>query len=550
MFGRVCGTFLLAALAGLASADLPVREVTIFKDGHAMVLRQGLMPVNSGGDVEITELPRPILGTFWAFSSTLGAKMSSVKVGTVDETTEIDPQNLHHLIGLAVGTGVTLLLNDGEMASGMLRRVSGGMAMLDGESAVVINLADVRRAEFHDGSVLERKGKQTVSKDVMTIDLAWEQTPTSEAEVGLMYIEKGLRWIPSYRVTLTSDDRAIIELSATLVNELADLDNVKANLVIGVPSFMFDHTLDPMSLQEQVVQLGQYFDRASSLTGAALSNAIMSQTARMSDARGYRDNSQVGQPENNVEVAGADQAEDLYIFNVSNVTLKRGERLFVPLAVTEVPYESVYTLTLPVTPPSDMWRNFGTDQQREIARMLDRPTAKHVLRLTNASEHPFTTAPALIIRDGQPLAQGMLRYTAKTASVDLEVTSAVDIRVESSEREAQREHDGLRWNGNTYARVELTGSTKLTNYKTKAVKIEVRKFVLGKATEASANGSVEGINFFTGMDWDQPSFAWWRWYGWPWWWSRLNSASRIDWTVKLEPGESVDLQCAWQYFWN
>ncbi|MBX3322359.1 MAG: hypothetical protein KF757_05160 [Phycisphaeraceae bacterium] len=545
------GTFLLAACAGLASADLPVREVTIFKDGHAMVLRQGLMPVNAQGDVEIEELPRPILGTFWAYSATSGVKMSSVKVGKVDEINEIDPQNLHHLIRLAVGTDVTLVLHDGGIARGTLKRVSGAMAMLSGESAVAINLADVRRAEFHDESILNRKDEQTFTKDVMTIDLSWEgHAPANEAEVGLMYIERGLRWIPSYRVTLTSDDRAIIELSATLVNELMDLDNVKANLVIGVPSFMFEHTLDPMSLQEQVAQLGQYFDRASSMTGAALSNALMSQTARMSDSRGYRDNNSMGQQGSNVEVGSTDQAEDLYIFNVSNVTLKRGERLFVPLAVAEVPYESVYTLTLPIAPPSDMWQNFGTDQQREIARMLDRPTARHVLRLTNASEHPFTTAPALIIRDGQPLAQGMLRYTARTARVDLEVTSAVDIRVESSEREAQREHDGLRWNGNTYARVELTGSANLTNYKTKAVKIEVRKFVLGKATEANANGTIEGINFFTGMDWDQPSFAWWRWYGWPWWWSRLNSASRIDWTVELEPGESVNLECAWQYFWN
>ena len=39
----------------------------------------------------------------------------------------------------------------------------------------------------------------------------------------MMYVQKGLRWIPGYRSTLDGKGKAAIKLQATLVNELTDL---------------------------------------------------------------------------------------------------------------------------------------------------------------------------------------------------------------------------------------------------------------------------------------------------------------------------------------
>ena len=60
---------LLAIGASKASADdaaplralakMPVREVTVFKDGHAFVLHNGKMPVEPSGDVLMDYLPAP-----------------------------------------------------------------------------------------------------------------------------------------------------------------------------------------------------------------------------------------------------------------------------------------------------------------------------------------------------------------------------------------------------------------------------------------------------------------------------------------------------------
>ena len=40
-----------------ALAKMPVREVTVFKDGHAFVLHEGSMPVDASGDVKMDYLP-------------------------------------------------------------------------------------------------------------------------------------------------------------------------------------------------------------------------------------------------------------------------------------------------------------------------------------------------------------------------------------------------------------------------------------------------------------------------------------------------------------
>ncbi|MHC4559728.1 MAG: hypothetical protein ACYS80_20745, partial [Planctomycetota bacterium] len=57
-----------------ALANMPVREVTVFKDGHAFVLHEGKMPTNTDGNVMLDYLPRPIIGTFWAYSADVKAK--------------------------------------------------------------------------------------------------------------------------------------------------------------------------------------------------------------------------------------------------------------------------------------------------------------------------------------------------------------------------------------------------------------------------------------------------------------------------------------------
>jgi hypothetical protein len=76
--------FTLAAAAAEKAAPLsmfgklPIKEITVFKDGHAFVAHEGEMPTDERGNVVMDYLPAPVIGTFWPYSAEKRAKLTSV----------------------------------------------------------------------------------------------------------------------------------------------------------------------------------------------------------------------------------------------------------------------------------------------------------------------------------------------------------------------------------------------------------------------------------------------------------------------------------------
>ena len=90
-----------------------------------------------------------------------------------------------------------------------------------------------------------------------------------------------------------------------------------------------------------------------------------------------------------------------------------------------------------------------------LARLINAPKVLHKIRLANSSEMPFTTAPALILRDDRVLAQGLMTYASPGAETDLDITSAVDIRVKKTDTETKRTPNAASWQGDSYGRIDL-----------------------------------------------------------------------------------------------
>jgi hypothetical protein len=392
-------------------------------------------------------------------------------------------------------------------------------------------------------------------RNLLTLKLDWNGAqPPAAAEVGLFYLQKGIRWIPSYKVELGDNGKAQVKLQATLINELADLDDVSVNLVVGVPSFAFKSTLDPIALQQNLAQLSQYFQTDNgypySPLASQFSNAIMSQ--QMARATDFR----TAQPGDTgsvwVETGESGKNEDFFIFNVPHVRLRKGERMIVFIGEFSLPFQDVFTLQLPFGPPPEMRGNFNNEQQREMARLLATPKVMHKIRLTNNSRTPLTTAPALLIREGKVLAQGMMTYAATGTSVDLALTTAVDFQVKKSELETRRTPNAMEENGNHYARIDLEGRVTISSHSAKSAMLEVTRYVLGEADSADRDGRIEKLNPFENDDsvaaFDYPQ--WWGWYGWPSWWTYFNGIGRVTWKIQLEPNQSAELNYKWHYFWR
>jgi hypothetical protein len=382
-------------------------------------------------------------------------------------------------------------------------------------------------------------------RNLLTLRLDWgAKEPPASAAAGLVYLQKGIRWIPNYRVEVGEKGTARVRLQATLLNEMTDLKGVTAHLVIGVPTFRFKETLDPMGLQQTVAQLSPYF-RQDARTAYAFSNVLMTQTARMREVRAPQP--RTAAPSLGPALPGAGKAEDLFVFTVENVSLRKGERMVLPIAEYTLPATDVYTLDIPFAPPVEVRRRFNSSQQAELARLFHAPKVMHKIRLVNKSRYPLTTAPALIVRNGRALGQGMMTYTAIGGTSDLAITTAVDVHVSRSDDVTKKTPNAAHWRGDAYDRFDLAGRIALVNHLDRPIALEVTRKVLGNADEADHDGRIVKTSVF-----DEPAEHphWWRWYSWPYWWRHFNGIDRITWTLALEPGKRAELKYAWHYFWR
>ncbi len=562
-----------------AVSRLPIKELTVFKDGHAFVVRDGQAKVSTAGQVLLDELPTPILGTFWASSTEKNLKLASVTASqrimsisrtalSIRELIEANPSaqafitetNQAHyeatIIGFLTRSTEELAATSPPNTGDQLPQKANVVLLKTTEGTQALPLEQIQAITFKQSPVL--KSRQDEFRNFLTLQLDWAgRSPRDTAGVGLMYVQKGVRWIPSYKVDLDGEGHATARLQATLVNEMANLNNATVHLVIGVPSFALKDTLDPMALQDTAAQLSQFFQSnpggggggGSMLGRNFANNSIMSQVGGI-----------VGSPDA-APGAGAlpdlpegARNEDLFVFTLPKVTLRKGARMVLPVAEYKLEYKDVFTLTVPFSPPAELGRNLGNQQQTEMARLLNAPKVIHKARLANNGTQPFTTAPALISRNGNVIAQSLMTYAAPGASADLTLTTAVDVPVKKTDVEVSRVPDGLVVQNNHFFRVNLKGQIHLASHHPKPMDIEVTRYVLGAADEADRDGKVEQTNSFEDRDFlpadNDPIGSSWNLYNWPWWWSSVNSVGRITWHVHLDPGQTVDLGYTWHYFWQ
>lgn len=480
-----------------AAGNMPIKEITVFKDGHAFVLHEGLMPTDASGNVVLDHLPSPVIGTFWPYSADKKAKLTAVTFGLKTITVKRTALALVEIIEANIGKQVQVaelgeksysakiigipVRDTEELAqtsppnSGKKLPQKGNVVLFGTESGVkVVSITNIRDITIEGKPT--NKIEQTEFRNMLTMKMDWHgETPQKTAQVGMVYLQRGVRWIPSYKITLDGKGRAVVKLQATLLNELADMDDVVCNLVVGVPTFAFKGTIDPIAIQTVAARLSPYF-KTNSRTAAGLSNAIMTQTPCMTNARA---NPSAARPMDlGPEVGDSEQTEDLFVFTAKHVTLKKGERMVFPVAEYTLPYKDIYTLDIPFSPPPEVYRSLGSQRKTEIARLLAQPKVMHKIRLSNKSDYPLTTAPVLILRGERLLAQGMMTYTAIGGKTDLEITAAVDIQVKKQDREIQRVPNAEMWKNSHFTRVDLAGSISLTNFRKESVELEIVRHVL------------------------------------------------------------------------
>jgi hypothetical protein len=322
-----------------------------------------------------------------------------------------------------------------------------------------------------------------------------------------------------------------MSLQAEILNEAEDLKDVPMDLVVGVPNFRFKKTVSPLAL-ERVMR--NALQAAAPQVMGQFSNALFTQ--RASEHRAPNRSAGHGGSQGTLSLPSeltAGGKQDLFIYNVPKVSLKRGGRAALPIFTASVPYRDVYTWRFHVKRKSER-----ASTQGNLTSPLKLATNQvwHQIELENVTKVPWTTGAAMVMEGHLPLGQELLTYTSAGSAVRVPITVATDMRGTYSEKEVKRTPNAQKFHGHSYMKVEKTGALLLTNHKSIDVDVEIVCDLGGSATEALAKGNIS-VDDFRNADWT-------NYYG----HSYANQHSTVVWKTTLKAGKSFSPKVMYHYF--
>jgi hypothetical protein len=524
-----CVIWSLAAHSGDApQPELKTSAVAAFKNGLAFVVKQGDLRLEAGVG-NLTTIPNATLGSLWIAPNDAGTSLDEV-VAHRDKVFE--QQNLAALTDVLLanaGKVVTVVDHAQKEYTGQIV----GFQPAEKSNAEGMNASGDRvvpqphfTPEFlllkSDGKLLAlyfRNIERVVLPENPVLQQAQEgerkalrfkiKGATGHANLTMGYLEHGLGWTPSYLVSLQDDKTAQITMQAVLVNDAEDLKDTDFFFVVGVPNFAYANIPSPMALQQSLLDFMQAASRRDEMDGR-YSNALMAQKAAGDMAF------EPGAPSfgSTTEALQGVQEEDLFLYSRKNVTLARGERATYNVFSETVNCQHIYEWNLEDQPRVDGFGNPQNGNSGTDRSMKD--NVWHSLRLKNTTKFPWTSAPTMVISGTRPLSQDTVPYTPKSASSNLKLTIATDIRASHEENEVERQKEIQRRRNYNYDQVTVEGKLTIKNYKSKEVRLSVTDKVRGTVESQTDEGKADKLAEAIAVD---------------------NPLTRMTWEVSLKPGE-------------
>ncbi|GEM_PF-2362308 len=514
-----------------AENELKPKTVAVFKNGYGFFVSEGEFETENGW-AKTGSVPEAALGTFWLGTGEKNVLIEEAITCLEETTKEINAISMIELLKANIGNKVEVIVRpDSSIIAGILKavpesdstsRTSSSMYSLSAsyhpysdaqfvlistdEGDVAVEMSDFIRVKFPENhsTSLEVESKEEKLKFKVPVEAG---TATLRAS----YFRDGISWVPSYLINIDDEKKASLTMKAILINDAEKLENTDVSFVIGYPNFKYAGIDSPLCLGQTLAQFVRTLQRGGvpAASAGAFSN-IMTQTVQIApDPRYYDSGSSDEDRYDYTTIPGlpGNSESDLFVYRKSGVTLDKGERGYYPILTDRVDFQDIYK-----------WDVSGSDSEQQVW---------HFLRLINSTDHPWTTAPVLVVNDGSvPLSQDTINYTPKKASTDVRLTAAVNVQAESQEVETDREIK-KRWYHGYYDLVTLEGELYLKNFTPEKIKIEVTKNLTGVVLESNHEGKAakDGSRL-----------------------ERLNPNSSVSWEVTLEPGEDITLEYKYRQY--
>jgi hypothetical protein len=515
---------LLASSIALDKEDsLPLlntkpKNIAVFKNGLGFFVREGETTLKDGWAVA-TYVPDAALGTLWIGTLDKDAQLEEV-VGFMENVkSETNAVTFQELLKANIGKSVIITAYN-QIIEGIIKSVpedrmpysealqltpqnvppqaAAIVIIKTGKGDVAINKNAITEIEFpanYSTKIFSQRREKRIKFRV--------NSPEKKTNLSLSYLQKGISWIPSYLVNIENPEKARITMKAVLINDVEDLEEAEVFFVVGYPNFVYADVLSPLTLGQalnQFIGALEGGDRRRNEYGRMAN--IMRQSVTFAEEA----------PASSLDasyatlkgVPGASE-EDLFLYHKKGISLNKGERAYYHIFSQQVDYKHIYEWDVPDTINVDPQGYQQSGQPEKVPEQV-----WHSIKLTNSTDYPWTTAPALTISGWKPLAQDIINYTPKGTKTNLKLTVATDIKTNKHEYEMERQRD-VRLYQYSYDLVTVTGELYIKNAKAKDVSMEIKKKITGEVIKVSHEGKVEkvaeglrGVNYNSFISWEIP----------------------------------------------
>ncbi len=526
--------FLCTMFLNAQEASFSTKEISLFKNGNALFLKQGYFPTSQQGSIVLDNLLFPkamemsseshyavqtarfpfMIGTLNFNAPNNHIKQIQRRNKPTDTDTLLQHiTSFHDLLKANRGQKVKVILPEENRAfEGTIFSVSEEEVFLhNGKDFFLAPIKKIRDFKFIDPPVNTQKILLPNPKMSTPFTKPWEIQLDLENNhpnqlLELSYLRRGITWLPFYQIEFLPGHKANLDFKAEIINDLESFDRAKVNLIVGIPSFKYAYGEDPIVSGQS---LANYLERMNNPPQQKREEDFMSQM-RISSI----------QDDGNQVLASApfgQEIGDLYYYQLKDLSLCESCRGMYTLASSQVDYEDIYTLRL--TGNSEDYEQ-DKDQQNSSLKVW------HTIRFKNTLGKPTTTGPVFFFHTQQgvrlPLGQQLMEYTPAEAMATTNVAITPEIQADFIDLEIDREdidkddYDYL---------VKVKGQIRLKNDKRIAVNLHIERPIIGDPKNSS-------------IPWKTLALA-----------SNLNSQNKnnlVIWDLTLKPGEEKTIE----YFYD
>lgn len=489
---------LFPAVYAFAQSNLKPVQLNVFKNGTYFIAKEGAVDVKKG--YAMLELPqKPLLGTYW-MNTTKDIKITRVCFITDTIKKTKTPQNFKDIFKGSVGKKVRFTYYAGNEKN--LREINGTLVeYYEASNIAKIRLSDNKTTYFPVSSLIEftlddtGAGLLTVDSLVRVAKVYFDKN-VANTDLRLVYMQSGIQWIPSYNIKIMNENELQLEMKALVENYAEEITDAELTLTVGNPQFYYGAAFDPIynnyltSLYDVKPASVPYAQTQTYYT----SNVYVAEerTADWADNQ-YYDYSTEGEKTN-----------DLYMYKLGKVNLPKESKTSFQVFAAKIPYKDVYEVTIGDVAQYSQYSYISNDPEKRF-------DVFHSLRITNNTNHPFTTAPVFVQNEAfQPLAQDRIKYTPKGANASVQLAKAGDIVVKNKEDEVKKEENVKKIGKTYYNKVTIKGTIYVENLQDKKILLTIKKDLVANALSASHDGKIEksgrysALNPFVSIDWEIP----------------------------------------------